>query len=71
MILFIKVRSGGIKIGIKAIWTGIKFCEKQAIVAIVRAKMVRFLLITLLIAFIKIAVKFVFAIAAASAPSKI
>ena len=54
----------------KAICTGIKFCEKHAIAAMISAKYVLVFARALLTAFIRIAVRFVLAIAAASAPSR-
>ena len=66
---FMILTNGGIKIGIKAICTGIKFCEKHAKKAIEKIKTYFLSLIKFATARTKIAVKLVFEIALAMTPS--
>ena len=69
--LFITLIKGGINIGIYAIWTGIKFCEKHPNIAII-IKITNFLPFTTEATFLEIILATpVFPIATARVPKRI
>ena len=69
--LFIKPNNGGTRIGMNAIWTGIKFCDKIAIPVKINISIYFFDLIIFEILVAKIGARPVWVIEAANAPNKI